>query len=693
MPSFHDDFITGEPSNLNNIANMMSHYSQANFSVTYRQQQQQIVNNQQQQQQLIMQQAQQQTSMQQVQPHTAAAVAAAAAIDGSHWYGYAPRAIPATPALHPQHQPSAHTHTIPSQLFNHAEILPAGWPHYSTHYSQYIQYQPHHLQPQSQQHFPSHTAQQRSFLEQLCQQQHSSPEQNMQQHSPSQQLYAQHSPPQQNMQQNSPPQQIGPQHPSPQQNIQQHSPPQQLCQQHSSPQQHIQQNSPPQQICSQHSSPQNMQQNSSPLQHYQQHSSPQQHIQQNSSPEQQNQQHPSPQHHIHRGQRSLTKQQLQQYSHQSVAGSYRQQILQQYCNSIGNENIGIPIVNQHPSIAIRINSVSDNMNSSGDSLSGSNSTSSPNNPNAMYDVDLPCTSGNILPSTSTVIPSASREIPVIASTPREMPTIPSTSREMSGIPSTSRGLPSTSRRQPYTRVAHGRRSPYEWMKRPSYQNQPKPACNATDNADSPSPINELCCRLETLGKTRTKDKYRVVYTDYQRLELEKEFHSSHYITIKRKAELALQLNLTERQVKIWFQNRRAKQRKLMKKQEEQRAREQLRQQTTAQVAAAAASANVVEAASGGMASYAGGDMGGMLGGLMQANGNGSSSSMAMPMPISQAAPLLPSLPAWLSTSPASTSAQPVSQSMQHTPLQPSDIITLNTVLNSTSHPHTPHSAS
>lgn len=51
------------------------------------------------------------------------------------------------------------------------------------------------------------------------------------------------------------------------------------------------------------------------------------------------------------------------------------------------------------------------------------------------------------------------------------------------------------------------------------------------------------------GKTRTKDKYRVVYTDYQRLELEKEFISSNrYITIKRKAELAEQLKLTVRQV-------------------------------------------------------------------------------------------------------------------------------------------------
>uniref|UniRef100_A0A8C9MVN6 Caudal type homeobox 2 n=1 Tax=Serinus canaria TaxID=9135 RepID=A0A8C9MVN6_SERCA len=54
--------------------------------------------------------------------------------------------------------------------------------------------------------------------------------------------------------------------------------------------------------------------------------------------------------------------------------------------------------------------------------------------------------------------------------------------------------------------------------------------------------------LSSQVKTRTKDKYRVVYTDHQRLELEKEFHYSRYITIRRKAELASNLGLSERQV-------------------------------------------------------------------------------------------------------------------------------------------------
>ena len=52
------------------------------------------------------------------------------------------------------------------------------------------------------------------------------------------------------------------------------------------------------------------------------------------------------------------------------------------------------------------------------------------------------------------------------------------------------------------------------------------------------------------GKTRTKEKYRVVYTDHQRLELEKEFHFNRYITIRRKAELAANLGLSERQVTL-----------------------------------------------------------------------------------------------------------------------------------------------
>lgn len=63
------------------------------------------------------------------------------------------------------------------------------------------------------------------------------------------------------------------------------------------------------------------------------------------------------------------------------------------------------------------------------------------------------------------------------------------------------------------------------------------------------PLTDLCI---VAGKTRTKDKYRVVYSDNQRFELETEFCSSKYITIRRKAELAAKLQLSERQVSFTF---------------------------------------------------------------------------------------------------------------------------------------------
>uniref|UniRef100_A0AC34FKT7 Homeobox domain-containing protein n=1 Tax=Panagrolaimus sp. ES5 TaxID=591445 RepID=A0AC34FKT7_9BILA len=56
-------------------------------------------------------------------------------------------------------------------------------------------------------------------------------------------------------------------------------------------------------------------------------------------------------------------------------------------------------------------------------------------------------------------------------------------------------------------------------------------------------------------RVRTQDTYRTVYSDRQRVELEKEFLTNQFITAGRKAELAGQLDLTERQIKIWFQNR------------------------------------------------------------------------------------------------------------------------------------------
>lgn len=93
--------------------------------------------------------------------------------------------------------------------------------------------------------------------------------------------------------------------------------------------------------------------------------------------------------------------------------------------------------------------------------------------------------------------------------------------------------------------------------------------------------------LQLVGKTRTREKYRTVYNERQKIQLEEQYLANTYISAEQKAKIARDVGLTERQVKIWFQNRRAKDRRqkyqscdedLSAPQQQQHDQQQLQQQ-------------------------------------------------------------------------------------------------------------------